>query len=239
MNKRYIWLSAAVLSLFWCGAASATTYINADTGKTSFNLSEKGNNPGGFYYTKVGDREFSGHLKIRRSEGAAGSYYYKGTFQDRAIGPGRKIVCSGDISIVRYQVARSEWGADVTWKVKGGENCPAVGQTIKMNLIEPLPRANASRDYNSNNANTWLTETAGLATWPLWRITSRDGELNCRQTPNGAIKQVYRANRDTISAELRGTNAIRIYQGKPWLLTTKGCYVRANSQYIQPISLPE
>lgn len=239
MKKLYIWLSAGVLSLFWCGAASATTYINA-TGKTSFNLSETGNNPGGFYYTKVGDREFLGDLKISRSEGAAGSYYYKGTFQDRAIGPGRKMVCSGDISIVRHQVGRSgKLGADVTWKVKGGENCPAVGQTIKMNLVEPLPRANASGDYTSHNANTWLTETAGLSTWPFWRITSRDGELNCRQTPNGSIQQIYRANQDTIYPELRGPNAIKIENGQPWLLTRNGCYVRANSQYLQPISLPQ
>lgn len=48
MKKHDIWLSAAVLSLFWWGAASATTYISA-TGKTSLNLSEEGNNPRGFY----------------------------------------------------------------------------------------------------------------------------------------------------------------------------------------------
>ncbi len=239
MKKHYVWLSAAVLSLFWCGAASATTYINASTGKTSLNLSEEGNNPRGFYYTKVGDREFIGDIKINRSERATGSYHYRGTFQDRAIGPGRKIVCSGDIAIVRHQVGTSgQLGVKVTWKVKGGENCPSI-QTFQMNLVEPLPRANASGDYTSNNANTWLTETAGLATWPLWRITSRDGKLNCRHTPNGAIQQVYSANKDRISGELRGTNAIKIEKGQPWLLTTKGCYVRANSQYVQPVSMPQ
>lgn len=240
MKKPYLWLSAAIFSLLWCGAASATTYINPGTGKTSLNLSEKGNNPRGFYYTKIGDREFGGDIKINSSEGAAGSYYYKGTFKDFAIGPGRKIACSGDIGIVRRQVGRSgQLGAEVTWKVKGGENCPSIGQTFKVNLVEPLPRANASGDYNSNNANTWLTETAGLATWPSWRITSRDGELNCRKTPNGSIQQVYRANKDTIAAELRGVNAIQLENGQPWMQTRQGCYVRANSQYIQPVSLPE
>ena len=239
MKRVNLWFSAGVLSLIWCGAASATTYINPN-GKTTLNLSEKANNPSGFYFTQVGDREFIGDIQFTRSEGALGSYYYNGTFKDRAIGPGRKIVCSGDIAIIRRQIGRSsQLGAEVTWKVKGGENCPSVGKTFKVNLVEPLPLANASNDYTSSNANTWLTETAGSVTWPAWRVTSRDGELNCRKTPNGAIQQVYRANRDTIAAELRGGNAIAIANREPWLLTRQGCYVRANSQYVQPVSLPE
>ncbi|MEG4961481.1 MULTISPECIES: hypothetical protein [unclassified Microcoleus] len=239
MKRLNIWFYAGVLSLIWCRAASATTYVNPN-GQTTLNLSEKGNNRSSFYLTKVGNREFLGNIKITRSEGAAGSYYYNGTFKDSASGPGKKIVCSGDITIVTRQVgSSSQLGAEVTWKVKAGENCPSVGKTVKVNLVEALPRPNASGDYTSSNANTWLTETAGSGTWPLWRITSRDGKLNCRQTPNGAIKQVYSANKDKIFGELRGTNAIKIEKGQPWLLTTNGCYVRANSQYIQPISLPQ
>ncbi|MBE9123025.1 hypothetical protein IQ269_20035 [Tychonema sp. LEGE 07199] len=240
MKRVNLWFSAGVLALMWCGAASATTYINPTTRKTTLNLSEKVNNPNGFYFTKVGNRDFLGNIQITRSEGAAGSYYYNGTFKDSSTGPGRKIICSGDIAIVRRQVGRSgQLGAEVTWKVKGGQNCTSVGQTFKVNLVELLPRSNASGDYTASNANTWLSETSGSVTWPAWRVTSRDGELNCRQTPNGAIKRVYRANRDTISAELRGGNAIAIANGEPWLLTRQGCYVRANSQYLQPVSLPE
>jgi len=48
-----------------------------------------------------------GNIQITRSEGAVGSYYYNGTFKDSAIGPGKKIVCSGDITIVTRQVGRS------------------------------------------------------------------------------------------------------------------------------------
>ncbi|MEG4804577.1 hypothetical protein QUB63_27585 [Microcoleus sp. ARI1-B5] len=239
MKRVNLWLGAGIGSLIWCGAASATTYINP-TGKTTLNLSEKGNNPSGFYFTQVGNREFLGNIKITRSEGAVGSYYYNGTFTDNAIGPGRKIVCSGDIAIVGRQIGRSgQLGAEVTWKVKGGQNCASVGKTFKVNLVEPLPRANSSGDYTSSNANTWLSETSGTVTWPAWRVTSRDGELNCRKTPNGAIQQVYRADRDTVAAETRGANAISLANGQPWLLTRQGCYVRANSQYVQPVSLPE
>lgn len=238
MKLLNFWCSAGVLLLIWCGAASATTYINF-TEKTILNLSEKADNASGFYFTKVGARDFLGNIKITSSEGAADSYYYSGTFKDHAIGQGRKIVCSGDIAIVRRQVGSRQLAAEVTWKVKGGENCPSVGQTFKVNLVEPLPRANAIGDYTSSNANTWLSQTAGSASWPAWRVTSWDGELNCRKTPNGAIQQVYRADRDTIAPELRAGNAISMANGKPWLLTRQGCYVRANSQYIQPVSLPE
>ena len=55
-------------------------------------------------------------------------------------------------------------GAEVTWKVKAGENCPSLGKTFKVNLVEALPRPNASGDYTSSNGNTWLTETAGSGT---------------------------------------------------------------------------
>ena len=239
MKKLDIWLSTGVVSLILCAAASATTYVNPN-GKTTLNLSEKGNNRSGFYFTQVGDRKFLGNIQITRSEGAVGSYYYNGTFKDSAIGPGKKIFCSGDITIVRHQVGRSsQLGAEVTWKVKVGENCPSIGKTFKVNLVEPLPRPNAICDYTSSNANTWLTETAGYGTWPTWRVTSRDGQLNCRQTPNGEIQRVYRADRDTVAAELRGVNAITMANGQPCLLTRQNCYVRANSQYVQPICLPQ
>ena len=128
MKRINVWLSAGFLSLIWCSAASATTYINPN-GKTTLNLSEKRDNPSGFYFTQVGNRDFLGNIKITRSDGGVGSYHYNGTFNDSAIGPGRTIVCSGDIAIVRRQVGRSNHlGAEVTWKVKGGENCASVGQ---------------------------------------------------------------------------------------------------------------
>lgn len=97
-----------------------------------------------------------------------------------------------------------------------------------------LPRPDANGDYTPDNADTWLTETAGFATWPQWRITSVDGEVNCREMPNGEIEMVYTSDR-IIEAELRGVNAIQFDGTNPWMLTRKGCYVRANSQYIEPV----
>ena len=103
------------------------------------------------------------------------------------------------------------------------------------NTAANLPRPNRQGDFTAANANTYLSETNGLVTWLHWRVVSQDGELNCRASPNGTIRRVYRTNRDRITAETRGANAIVLSNGSPWMLTRDRCYVRANSRYIQPI----
>ncbi len=97
-----------------------------------------------------------------------------------------------------------------------------------------LPRPNRQGDFTAANANTHMSETNGLVTWLNWRVVSQDGELNCRATPNGAIRRVYRTG-SRLTAETRGANAIVLSNGSPWMLTRDRCYVRANSRYIQPI----
>ena len=52
MKRINVLLFAGVLSFIWCGAASATTYINPN-GKTTLNLSEKSDNPSGFYFNST------------------------------------------------------------------------------------------------------------------------------------------------------------------------------------------
>ena len=236
MKQLYIAFCAATL---WglCYPAHATTYVNPN-GSTSLVLAEKNSQAGGFYFTTSGGRQFMGTITVTRREGRPGSYYYYGTFSDRTMGPGSPISCTGDMTIVRRAVGRiATLGAEVTWKVKGGENCPSVGKTFKLSLVEPLPRPDSKGDYTPQNADTWMTETSGNGTWPLWRVTSSDGELNCRQTPNGTIKYVYRAQ-DTVVPELRQVKAIEFSGGSAWMRTNKNCYVRANSSYIAPVSLP-
>jgi hypothetical protein len=44
--------------------------------------------------------------------------------------------------------------------------------------------------------------------------------------------------RDRIEAETRGATAFTVSNGAPWMSTRQGCYVRANAQYLQPISIP-
>ncbi|MDX2231392.1 MAG: hypothetical protein NW220_17285 [Leptolyngbyaceae cyanobacterium bins.349] len=99
-----------------------------------------------------------------------------------------------------------------------------------------LPQPNRRGDFNASNANTFLSETNGMVTWPTWQVVSSDGELNCRATPNGRIVKVYFAKRNRVQAELRGGNAfVSAPNGSPWMLTRDRCYVRANSRYVQPL----
>lgn len=121
-----------------------------------------------------------------------------------------------------------------------GVSFTATSSLVTAKLVDAgesfLPRPNHRGDFTSKNANTYLSETNGRVTWPTWRVVSSDGELNCRETPNGRVSRVYFNHRDRVRAELRGGNAFVITtNGSPWMLTRDRCYVRANSQYIRPV----
>lgn len=226
------------LSVLLPAAASATTYTN---GRTTLVLNERTETPSGFYYTLVNGRQWRGDVTISQSDSGAGHTFYRGRFRDTPIGPVSRITCEGDIQIVRRNIPTDRSpgaGARVTWNVTGGQGCNSIGQKFELSLEEPLPVANSQGDFTPANSNTWQSETAGLVTWPSWRVVSSDGELNCRTAPNGAVKTVYRAGVDQISAETRGGNALVFSNGAPWMLTRQACYVRANARYMQPISIP-
>lgn len=240
MQLKFAAISLSLLSLgllFSATPANATTY-NSSTGKTTVVLNEGKTGNGSFYFTQVNGRNIMGDITINKAQANGNSYRYEGTFREQTLGPVGGEACTGNITIVRQPVPRStNHSAQVTWRVTGGRPCTSIGQTFSLNLTEPLPRPERNGEFTARSANTWMSQTAGNTTWPKWRVTSSDGELNCRVQPNGAIKAVYRG-RDEIRAELRGANAITLSNGAPWMLTTQGCYVRANSQYIAPLALP-
>ncbi|WP_238987067.1 hypothetical protein [Lyngbya aestuarii] len=231
-------LSVAAGFLLMSSPALASTY-KSTSGTTTLVVKPDASRPfSGNYSTTVKSRRIVGDIRIITGEGVPGSYIYQGTFSDRGLdGKGE---CIGDITILRRQIGRSaKMGAKVTWKVKGGQNCTSVGKTYTLNLVEALPSADAKGDFNWKNSGTWLSEPLRYSTWPKWKVTSSDGELNCRDKPNGKIQQVYRVNVDQIEVNKDRANAFELSRGKsPWLLTNKGCYVRANQQFIQPISMP-
>jgi hypothetical protein len=221
-------------------SALASTYRTSNGG-TVVVLREDTNQPaslGGFYFTFIAGREWMGSITdVTRSAGA-GHTFYIGTFQDQAIGPGPAKSCKGTIRISRQNPVLSDRvKAQATWQINGGAGCPSVGHTSVLTLVEPLPRPDRHGDFTAANANTFRSETSGDGTWPAWRMVSGDGQLNCRSTPNGPIQKIYTSS-DRILAETRGINAITIANGSPWLLTLDSCYVRANSRYLQPISIP-
>lgn len=234
-----IFLSVLSVGLMVSAAPAIATTYTSSTGKTAVVLNEGRTGNDNFYFTEVNGRSILGDITITSAQSNGNSYRYEGTFREQTLGPRAGDACTGTITIVRQPIPRSaNHSAQVTWRVTGGRPCASIGQTFSLNLTEPLPRPDRNGNYTDRLANTWMSQTSGLATWPKWRVTSSDGELNCRVQPNGPIKTVYRAGRDEISAELRGTNAITMSNGAPWMLTTQGCYVRANSQYIAPIALP-
>lgn len=144
------------------------------------------------------------------------------------------------IAITRFSGGRRPgMQIEARWTITGGNNCPALGKTGSLNLVEPLPQADHSGDYTPGNANanTAMSQTNGEYTWPTWIATSADGTLNCRATPNGAVKFTYKAGQRIEVADRCG-NAFDSSAGSPWLRTTKGCFVRANRQYIAPQSVP-
>ncbi|WP_413162245.1 hypothetical protein ACL6C3_25200 [Capilliphycus salinus ALCB114379] len=231
-------LSVAAGLLLMSSPALASTY-KSTSGTTTLVVKRDANRTlAGNYSTTVNNRKIVGDIRITDAEGVPGSYIYQGIFSDRGLdGKGE---CIGDITIVRRQIDRSaRMGAKVTWKVKGGPSCASVGKTYTLDLVEALPSPDRKGNFNWNNSGTWLSEPLRYSTWPKWKVTSSDGELNCREKPNGTIKRVYRTNVDQIEANKNRANAFDLSRGNnPWLLTTDGCYVRANRQFIQPLSLP-
>lgn len=231
-------LSAGVLGVS-SHAAIASTY-RSTSGNTVLVLQETSplsERNWGYYFTKSAGRSWMGNITITGKDAGAGHTFYTGTFKDQMMGPG-SINCTGTIRIRRQNPGVSDRvTANATWQITGGNGCSQIGQTVNLNLVETLPRPDRKGDFTAANANTWMSQTNGEVTWLAWRVVSADGELNCRMSPNGQIKQVFKT-RDRIEAETRGANAFVISNGAPWMLTRKGCYVRANTQYIQPISIP-
>lgn len=220
-------------------AAFASSY-QSSSGKTTVVLEEgstSGNSPRrGFYFTESAGRQWAGNITISNTSAGAGHTFYSGTFTDRTTGPGTNLTCTGNIRISRQQPGVSaRVGAQATWQITGGAGCPSIGQTFTVSLQETLPRPDRNGNFTAPNSNTFMSETNGTVTWQGWRVVSADGQLNCRETPNGTIKQVFRSG-DQILADTRAGDAFTIANGNPWLRTRNGCFVRANSQFIQPVS---
>ncbi len=195
----------------------------------------------GYYTTRFAGTDVYGFITIDSAEGAAGSYYYRGTFQDHTLGSTTSQDCSGDILIRRHQQPGRGTGlaAEVTWKPLKGQGCGnSIGKTLVLDLPESLPKADARGDFTAANANTMRSETNGDVTWPAWRVASADGELNCRKDVTGRVVYTYKAD-EAVIAETRGGNAFIEKNQRSWLLTRRGCHVRANQNYIEALSIPE
>ena len=229
-------LSASLGCILAATPAQASFY-RSESGNTILRMNELTDQKAGGYSTQVNGTRWNGTLNIPLSNVPRpypGGLRYKGTFIDSPVNDS-SIQCTGDLDLDRKEGRPSiQFRMEMTWTVKGGKNCPSIGQSFTVTLPEALPKPDRNGDYNES--------------WNSWIVTSGDGKLNCRATANGKVIHTYKAN-DVIFLDGRLGETIRVFNGDPWMYVPylarpytaanyKPCYVRANSQYITPMALP-
>lgn len=232
MQARYFLATGALMFAF--PAAAAAAVYTTPTGQTRFVLDLSRGQPSVEYITRIQGRNWIGMAKVSGVPvPESGVSRYQGTFQDMQTGPGARLTCTGTIDIINNLPAQS---FSVTWKITGGNSCPSVGQTVRLNLIDAVPRPDARGDFTPAIVNQWNGGTQET-TWRAWRVVSSDGSLNCRTTPNGAVKVAYKTGQSIRALIDRSGLATTTLNGAPWLKTTDNCFVRANARFIQPTNL--
>jgi hypothetical protein len=213
------------------------------------------------YETKIQGTDWWGEVTPGSMSQQNGKNTVYGTFRDvpsnAFFDRNAPMFCTGDVVAIR-SYANNRFQLDMTWKVTGGKKCTSIGQTINLKLSEAIPVADAQGDYNYANSRVWYGLNSGqndYHTWDRWRAIE-SGSLNCRERPNGKILRTYPQGSDFVARyESRGvasailgadnnqTNPSAIspdlIKGKPWMLTKDKCFVRSNSQYIQPRSFSQ
>lgn len=109
--------------------------------------------------------------------------------------------------------------------------------------VAEVPQANGKGDFTTAK----VMGNRGYYQNNKWLVVDTDPLLNCRTTPNGAVKS--RLIRGSVVTAVFNPNkeAIVVHQGSPWLKinpqlpgygsgTPGVCFVRANTRYIAPIS---
>lgn len=242
MTLRFLSSIAAFITLSALGgilaaAPAQASLYRSQSGNTELRIAERSDNKVGSYSTQISGTQWNGSINIPHSKftgGHPGGFRYKGTFIDSPVN-NSSIQCTGDLDMNRQAVGRStQLRMSMNWTVRGGKNCPSVGRSFTMTLLEAIPKADRNGDYTQS--------------WGLWQVTATDGKLNCRATANGKVIHTFKSG-DEIFLDGRLGETISPFNGAPWMYVPylarpytnanyKPCYVRANSQYITPLSLP-
>ena len=229
MKFRHLLAMSALLFAF-PAAASAAVYTTT-TGQTRFVLDLSSSKPSVEYVSRIQGKDWIGSANVSGVPVPdSGVSRYRGTFRDFRTGPGAEQFCTGTIDILDNRPSQR---FSVTWNVTGGKSCPVIGQTPTLNLVDALPRPDARGDFAPAIVDQWNGGTQA-STWRGWRVVSADGLLNCRTTPNGAIRRTYNRVEPLTTFRDRSGLAMTTFNGSPWLRTSDNCFVRANSRFIQP-----
>lgn len=229
MQFRYL-LAMSALSLAFPAAASAAVYTTT-TGQTRFVLDLNGSKPSVEYVSRIQGKDWIGAANVSGVPVPnSGVSRYRGTFRDFRTGPGTEQICTGTIDILDNRPGQR---FTVAWKATGGKSCPVIGQTITLNLVDALPRPDARGDFTPAIVDQWNGGTQA-STWSGWRVVSADDFLNCRATPNGAIRRTYKMDEPITAFRDRSGLAMTTFNGASWLRTADNCFVRANARFMQP-----
>ncbi|MEP0874211.1 hypothetical protein NDA01_31450 [Trichocoleus desertorum AS-A10] len=235
----------------------ASSYVSAN-GSTRLLLDEK--NWYGEYQTQINGKVWAGEITPGRILGHTGNRAMYSSFKDN---PGVVLespdevnsFCSGGFTAIQT-VENGRYVLKARWSASEGKNCPGVGQPITLRLVEALPIADKKGDYFFENSKEWYGLPNGqneFHTWDLWQVVDASGPLSCRVKPNGKIMKTYRrGDRITAGYDGRGHASAILgadnkethpsalnpssIKGAPWMRTSDKCFVRANRQYIQPLS---
>jgi hypothetical protein len=256
MKKAFIWIASTLVALSPT-AAMASSYVSAN-GSTRLLLDQK--TWRGEYKTKINGEIWSGEIIPDRVLGHNGNRAMYSFFKDNLGGMLEsqdkvKSFCRGGFTATQT-VENSRYVLKATWDATRGKNCPGIGQPIKLRLVEALPVADNKGDYFFENSKEWFGLPNGqneFHTWDLWQVVDASGSLSCRVRPNGKIMKTYRRGERITAAYDARVHASAILgadnkethpglldpqkiKGAPWLQTSDKCFVRANGQYIQPLS---
>ena len=223
---------------------SASGYTNGNTNLAFEEMQNKTDSSGksassyyGSYNTTIAGKDWLGDFVMTSRLTDANYTLFSGKFKDRK--RGSEQTCEGSMTIRRTNLGKAHpITAQVTWQVKSGKSCPFSGTQVNLTLVEALPKPDIRGDFTK--PNTLPGETNGNGMWPQWRVVANDGILNCRESPNGKVIQTYRIGDKAVSVgNLRGP--VEFYSGVPWFKVVRNqsfCFVRANSRYIAPVSMP-
>ena len=252
--------ASLVLSPAVAHAADWGTNYASSFGSTRLLLKNDGGEAIGDYQTQISGTTWSGQIRTQRILGHNGNRAFYGSFTDRPgnnlFRPSAGVSCTGDFVGIQT-VEADRYVVQASWKVTGGSQCPTIGQTFSLRLVESLPVADSQGNFTRSNTGTWYGLGSGqneVHTWDRWQAVDANGTLNCRDRPNGQMVRTYRKGdlfasrydgRGIATAILGANNSednpsvTMQVKGDPWMLTQDRCFVRSNSRYIQPLSFSQ
>jgi hypothetical protein len=231
--------------------AQASHYVTANQ-TTKISFQELTGAMGiGSYRTTLNGQQWDGDFQVTNGvpDSNGTTKTYSGSFKDYRKGFAATQNCKGTIKLQRPIANPGSAPLKVTWTITGGVGCPSpvsspANPPITVNLVETMPVADSSGNFQASNSNTLITDTAGLATWPKW-IVSDTTPLNCRgnaatnpTAPGPTIVQKLLPG-SIVDVQYMGLDSFITSGGESWLrvqMSSKNtkCFIRANKQFVKP-----